>query len=808
MRIFLFLLLLIPGLLLSQKQPVDFDQKISSLTAQKGFFDYYWSEAEGKMYLSIPLDRLGKEFLYVNSLAAGLGSNDIGLDRNQLGGNRVVRFERSGNKVLLMESNLRYRAISDNENEKQSVADAFASAALAGFTINALNQQHLLIDITPLLLSDAHGVARKLKQNQQGHFKVDPKRSAVYLPRTKNFPENSEFEATITFSGEAKGRQLLSVTPNSNAFSLRMHHSFIKLPDDKYQPRVYDPRSGYFSLSFADYATPIDQPLNKKYIQRHRLEKVNPGAKTSPAKEPIVYYLDRGAPEPIRSALIEGASWWNQAFEAAGYENAFQVKLLPEDADPLDVRYNVINWVHRSTRGWSYGSSVTDPRTGEIIKGHVLLGSLRVRQDFLIAQGLVEAYGPNSDTPDPQLEAMALARLRQLSAHEVGHTIGLAHNFAASVDNRSSVMDYPHPYVTLGANGTPDFSEAYAVGIGEWDKRTILYGYQDFPKGTDEAKALQAVLAENEQLGLKYISDVDTRPTSSAQPQAHLWDNGKNPVEEMYRLQALRRYALDRLNTNNIAPGTPVSELERVFVPVYLMHRYQVEAVSKLIGGVNYNYAVKESGKSVNDYQTSAVDFKLQEQATSAMLSTLSPEYLQIPGKLEMQLYPPAQGYWRDREMFNPYTGRTFDPLSAATASAEHSLKYLLHPARLARVYEQEALGGPGLVAFLTNVEASLLKGASTIEGKKLREQQIGEMVYYRFIEHLLALAANDNILPAVRGIALHKLNNLDLNQLSEGQQALIGMLKEQFLRDPKAFKPSPAPKLPDGSPIGCNGMH
>jgi hypothetical protein len=794
-----------------KKEIPEFAEKIKTLDQHEGFFNYFWSEEEGKIYLEIAQDRLGKDFLYVNSLSAGLGSNDIGLDRNQLGDSRVVHFERSGPKVLLLQRNLDYRAVSENEDERQSVADAFARSALAGFKVAAKDDDRVLVDITPMLLSDAHGVASRLKRGKQGTFKVDADRSAIYLPRTKNFPKNSEFEALITFTGEATGKELRSVAPTSNAFSLRMHHSFVELPDNDYSPRVFDPRSGYYPVSYADYATPIDQPLTKRFIPRHRLEKEKPGAKLSDPVAPIVYYLDRGAPEPIRSALLEGASWWNQAFEAAGYRNAFQVKLLPEDADPLDVRYNVINWVHRSTRGWSYGSSVTDPRTGEIIKGHVLLGSLRVRQDFLIAQGLLNAYGKDGSTPDPRLEAMALARLRQLSAHEVGHTIGLAHNFAASTNERASVMDYPHPLAMLAADGEVDLTQAYATGIGDWDKRTILYGYQDFPEGKNEALALKEILGENERLGLRYISDSDTRPVGSAQPEGHLWDNGSDPVAELNRLGTLRQSALNRMDIYNIPNGMPLSELERVFVPVYLMHRYQVEAVAKLIGGLHYDYSVNSGSYNGAGYGVRAVDPEVQAGAISALLATLSPSYLDIPEKVRSLLYPPAQGYSRDRELFKPQTGSVFDPMAAATASAEHTLKYLLHHERLNRIQQQSALEEgdyPGLEQFLTDVEAMILKGAGKAEASSERSRQIGEQVYHRMVQHLLALAANADAAPTVRGNALLRLNNLSLDRLSPAQAALIRMQLNQFRENPESFKPSPAPQIPDGSPIGCGGPH
>ncbi|MBC6994967.1 zinc-dependent metalloprotease [Neolewinella lacunae] len=787
-------------------------EKTADMALSEGFFNYYWSDDEGKIYLEIA--RFGEEFLYVNSLAAGLGSNDIGLDRNQLGDSRVVAFERVGPRVLLKQRNLEYRAISDNADEANSVRDAFAQSVLEGFKVVAKTEDRCLIDLTPLLLSDAHGVIERLKRNKQGTYKVSADRSAIYPERTKNFPKNSEFEATITFTGEASGSQVRSVTPTSESFTLRMHHSFVELPDDQYRPRVFDPRSGYYERSYADYATPIDQPLIKRFITRHRLEKKDPTAAVSEAVEPIVYYLDRGAPEPIRSALLEGASWWNQAFEAAGYRNAFQVKILPEDADPLDVRYNVINWVHRSTRGWSYGSSVTDPRTGEIIKGHVLLGSLRVRQDFLLAQGLIKAYGADGITPDPRLEELALARLRQLSAHEVGHTIGLAHNFAASTNQRASVMDYPHPYVTL-EKGQVDFSQAYAVGIGEWDKQAIRYGYADFPVGTDEAAGLQAILTESDSLGLRYVSDPDARPAGSSQAEAHLWDNGADPIVEMNRLLVLRQHAMDNFGPENIPYGMPYSELESVFVPVYLMHRYQVEAVSKMIGGYTYDYAVREPDAPK---VITPVHPHRQEAALNVLLKSLSPEVLAVPHHVIALIPPPALGYSRNRELFNTRNGGGFDPLAMAAAACDNTLAFLLHPHRLARLVEQ---GTQYPQTQNLAISGYLERIASTLEDQ-VRQNKTGypaalaETAERRMVAHLLQLAADKSASEDVQAAALAAL--ISYRGRSEPRaylnlphgphyRYLITQINN-FLSDPGSVELRPALELPDGSPIGCGELH
>jgi hypothetical protein len=788
--------------------------KVKNMQKFPGYFTFHWDEKEGKIWLEI--DTFGVEFLYVNSLPAGIGSNDIGLDRGQLGQERVVKFSRSGNKVLLTHLNYGYRATSTNADERLAVEEAFAQSVLWGFKVEKTEGSKVLVDATSFLLQDAHNVIPRLKQSKQGAYKLEESRSAIYLSRTKNFPKNTEFEATLTFTGSPEGDWIRSVTPTPEVVTVRQHHSFVELPDGDFEPRVFDPRSGYFQTSYYDYSTPIDQPIVKRFITRHRLKKQNPSAAVSDPVEPIVYYLDPGTPEPIRSALLDGARWWNQAFEAAGYRNAFQVKMLPSDADPMDVRYNLIQWVHRSTRGWSYGASVIDPRTGEIIKGKVTLGSLRVRQDFLIAQGLLAAY-ENGDTPDPRLLEMALARLRQLSAHEVGHTLGLAHNFASSVNDRASVMDYPHPYITLGENGQLDFSKAYDDKIGEWDKRTILYGYQDFPKGTNVTQALDEILKENHRLGLRYLSDQDARPASGAAPLAHLWDNGPSPVDELRRLAKVRETALKNFGLNTIPNGTPLAELERILVPLYLAHRYQVEAVSKMIGGVNYAYAVKGfETKTDEKWKVTPVDDKTQQEALLALLETLDTRYLEIPANIRAVIPPQPIGYGRDRETFNSGMGLVFDPFAAAESSADNTISFLLNQERLARLIEQKA-ADPKRTMSVNYVIGQLLSRAFFNPRETVYREEIAWMVEKLTVKHLVALAADKTGNQQVTALALYELDQvandfvreLESEKVDERRAHLVYMLNEisQFRQRPKDFQPVKTPGLPDGSPIGCDGF-
>lgn len=777
------------------------DNRLKTMKAHKGYFDFYWDESSGKLLLAI--DQFDTELLYVNSLAAGVGSNDIGLDRGQLGKERVVKFTKIGPKVLLTQINYDYRAVSENQAERKSVEEAFAQSVLWGFKVEGEYDEKVLVDATSFLLRDAHNVIGSLKQTEQGVYKLDQSRSAIYLPRCKAFPKNTELEATLTFTGTPKGGFIRDVTPSPEAVTVRQHHSFIELPDDKYEPRIFDPRSGYFKISFQDYATPIDQPLTKRYITRHRLKKTNPSLSLSTPVEPIIYYLDPGAPEPVRSALLDGARWWNQAFEAAGYKDAFIVKILPEDADPMDVRYNLIQWVHRATRGWSYGSSVIDPRTGEIIKGHVSLGSLRVRQDFLIAQGLVNPYETGKPV-SKEMEAMALARLRQLSAHEVGHTIGLAHNFAASYNDRASVMDYPHPYIILKNDGSMDFSKAYDNKIGAWDKRTVLYGYQDFPKGTNIEKALNDILLENNKLGLKYISDQDARPLGGANPYAHLWDNGSDAIAEFNRLSALRKEALQNFDENSIAPNMPMASLEEVLVPLYLCHRYQMEAVSKLIGGVDYQYTVRLDGQGLHK----VVADQKQRDAISTLLESIKPNFLMLPKKVLALIPPKPVGYSRTRESFKSRTGVTFDPIAIAESSVSATLKAILHPQRANRLVQHHELGSNDLSFH------ELLTQLNTLgwnrEGNSY-EASLQRMSDQLILNQIMTLAMDKRATSQTQALCLLAVQNLEVQlkqekPYSEERKAhfLLALKKiKQFNEDPSDWKTVPPLDMPAGSPIG-----
>tara|TARA_B100001769_G_C22110848_1_gene600892 strand:+ start:158 stop:2611 length:2454 start_codon:yes stop_codon:yes gene_type:complete len=771
--------------------------KYDTLKSYFGFFNFFYDKKNDHIYLEV--EDLEKEFLYVNSLSEGIGSNDIGLDRGQLGGRRVVYFKKAGNKLLLIEPNQKYRANSENYLEKKSIEQAFAKSVIWSFPIKEVKGKSYIIDLNDFLLHDAHDVSDRLKNRKQGSYSVNKSRSSIELSRTKAFPKNIEFDIQLTLTGKPEGSLIKSVTPSADAVTVNQHHSFIKLPPLDFKMRKFDPRSGANSFKFYDYATPVNEPTLKEYVVRHRLEKKDHTLEMSLPVEPIIYYLDNGTPEPVRTALLEGGRWWNEAFENIGFKNAFQVKMLPNDADPLDVRYNVIQWIHRSTRGWSYGASIIDPRTGEILKGHVSLGSLRIRQDFMIALGLTESPFKKGYNKENDALEMALSRIRQLSAHEIGHTLGFAHNFSASANNRSSVMDYPHPKLEI-INGKISYKNAYDTGIGEWDKISVAYSYSDFSDEMDEEIALQKILENSYNDGHRFISDFDSRPIGGAHPKSHLWDNGDDATLELNNLLKIRRIAMNQFSLDHLRSGENYSILEDRLVPIYFLHRYQVEAVVKLIGGLNYDYGVKSN----ISYKVSPVNKNDQKTALKALLKSISPSELRIPKNLHSILGPRTFGNLRNRESFGSQSGVSFDYLGIANSLSDAIIGMILNPQRVTRLIQQEAIYN-NQFKFNEVLKEMINSTFKTTETNNYN-MSIKEINQYNLLKHLMILSNEQNIYPQVRAEIYNvfdellkwlkknpdfKYSNFYVNQLN------------QFKLQPDLFSPLETERIPDGSPIG-----
>ncbi len=819
------------------------EERTAGMQKLDGYFPLYWDERTGSLWLEI--GRFHTDFLLATGLAAGLGSNDIGLDRGQEGGGKVVSFERIGPRVLMVEGNESFRSSSANPAERRSVEDSFAKSVLWGFTVGAESNGRVLVDATDFFLRDGEGAGNRLGTGAAA-YRLDRTRCAVYLPRTKAFPKNTEVEVTLTFTNESGGGRggggggpaqgpppivvptpaaaaaaaagrggaptggggrggglfsgtVASVTPTAEAVTLREHYSLVELPDGNYRPREDDPRAGYSGLTFVDYSVPIGEPMVKHYIRRHRLQKKDPNAAISEAVNPIRYWVDPGAPRDVQQALLEGARWWNQAFEAAGFRNAFQVEVLPDGADPMDIRYNMINWVHRSTRGWSTGATVTDPRTGEIIKGTVTLGSLRDRQDYLIFEGLLSPYTLGNEKPE-LLYQTALARIRQLAAHEVGHTLGLGHNYYDSTQGWISVMDYPHPQDKLRADGTVDVTDAYPARIGEWDKVTINYGYRELPAG-DEKAALTKILDDAWAKDLRYMTNQDL----GTHPRVDQWSNGVNQADELNRIMKIRRAALNRLGEHSIRNGAPMATIEEPLVPIFMYHRYSVESASASLGGLDFIYGIRGDGRTAVKWESAAN----QRKALEALAATLKPSELTVPKQVLDAIPPRPPGYGMHRELFPRTTGDGFDPLSPATVASDVTIGFVLQLDRAARMVAQHAVDPslPGLDEVIDRLARAVFD-APTATAYEAEVRRAEERVFVDRVIWLATGSANAE----VRAIASWKLTKLAARlkadaaggELEQAQRTLLASDIQRFLDRPAdPIRIMPAPSAPPGAPIG-----
>jgi len=837
LRLIAALLLCVTGAASAQARGLpSIADKTAGMTAMPGFFNLYWDDAAGKLYWEI--DKLDTEFLYQVSMASGLGSNPVGIDRGQLGGTAVLMAKKTGPRVLLVEPNYRFQARSNNADEKESVRDAFAPSVHWGFDVVAQTGKSVLVDATAFFMRDARGVIETIAARQQGRFQLDASRSALYPERIKSFPNNNEIEAVLTFTSNAPGPLVNGVAASGETITLREHHSLVKMPDGDYTPRFADPRIGASGPNVMDFAKPINEDVFVRFVARHRLRKKNPAAARSEAVNPIVYYVDPGVPEPVRTALVDGTKWWNQAFEAAGYINAFRVEVLPAGVDPDDIRYNMIHWTHRKTRGYSYGGSVVDPRTGEIIRGNVNLGSLRLRQDYLHGEGMVAPFGAGSsagngagssagngagnganDESDgladaPNFEYLAavaengdalklsLDRVRQLAAHEVGHTLGFPHNYLGSAIGRESVMDYPAPLVKITPQGNLDLSDAYPQRIGEYDKLAITWLYQDFPPGTNEPEALKKIAEDGLKRGLKFMGYTNNNFIGAAHQFASVWDNGANLVDQLQVELKVRQIGLDKFGPQVIRPGEPMSKLEYVLLPLYMHHRFQLRSAAQSIGGADYSYALRGDGQK----PFTIVPGAEQRRALDVILSTLTVGFSALPERIIQMIPPPADRH-DEGEGFEHRTDVIFDPLAAAEGSAAFSVGEILNPQRMARLVSFGSMGDyPTLEEVVDKLVAATWNAPAPAD--KYRTQVL-RVIQRATMDEMMTMATRADNSPEVRAVLSDRLGKLaarlEAQTTRSAHEATAAADIRRWERRVERTTPGPALKLPAGDPIGAS---
>ncbi|MGI9141383.1 MAG: zinc-dependent metalloprotease [Gemmatimonadaceae bacterium] len=774
--------------------------RTAGMEKRDGFIPIYLDDKQGKLLLELPRDSM--RVLMFFGLATGLGSNPIGLDRGANGDNFVTRFDKNGERVLVVFENWNYRSsAADNPAHVRTILESFPPSTSGSLPVLASENGKILVDATDFIMRDWNDVAGTLQRSDEGSYSVARDRSGIYREYTRAFPGNTEIDVSLTFTTSGRpGPTVSMIVPDGKSLTLRQHISLLQLPDDGYRPRVLDPRMGFFGIRFHDYAQPIQNSLEVRWIARYRLERTDPADPRSPIRDPLVFYIDRGIPEPVRTATREGVQWWADAFDAAGLRGALRVEDLPEGADPLDARYNVVQWENRHERGWSIGGSLGDPRTGELLKAMARMDSHRARTDYNLYAGLMGADAAAADT------AFVLARVRQVTAHEIGHTLGIAHNYIASTYERGSVMDYPPPRVRLNAAGEIDISAAYDVGPGEYDILALRWGYGIFPPATEE-DSLRAIVAEGLRKGLLFLSDADARPEFASDPRTNLWDDAANAMEFLQHQMAVRRVAMSRFGLRNIRVGEPVALLQERFVPVYLMHRFAINSLAKTIGGMEYHNAMRGDGQQA----TRPIPAAEQRRALNALLGALSPAELAIPDTIISLLGPRPFSFGGSVELFSSRTRPVFDELGAARTLSQMVVDAVLQRERAARLIQFASRGANPLTLSETidALSANWARPAASESGKNAALRRV---VQRAVADRMLLLAADREASAETRSLVelkmtAHRNRARTLatsgSELDRAHWTSIAGDFTRWLERQELPTPTPALRAPPGDPFG-----
>jgi len=698
-----------------------------------------------KVLLEIPADRLDKDFLHQSVLATGLGT--LGLDRGQLGGSVVVRFTRRGKRVLMVRDNWNVRAQGANAAAARAVAEGFGTSVVASFPIESEANGTMVVDATSFFLSDTYGIAESVRRGQQGTPRFDAARSWIDATRTKAFPKNTEVHAVLTFAVDNPGPALRRTTPDPSSLTMELHHSLVELPPaDGFRAREGDPRSGVNGPQFYDFAQGFEGTYRDAIAGRWRLIPKDPaaymrGELTEPVT-PIVYYMDPAIPSPYREAFREGGLWWNKTFEAAGFRNAFQIRDLPADADPMDARYNMIYWIHRTGPGPSVGPSLADPRTGEILRTVVRMDSWRSLVDYNIYAGMLPAAGPQG--LGMSAEAFTMWRRRQHTAHEIGHTLGFPHNYFAHAQGRTSVMDYPFPLISLTPRGELDLSKAYAPAGGAWDTLTVRYGYTWFPNAEAEKAGLDRIIKEGLAKGIRFVADQHADASGSL-PEATRWVEGATMFDAVQRTSAVRRHLIDRFDERAIKPGEPMYLLNMRFAHVYLHHRYSLEGLVKYVGGMDFRYAMRGDGQA----PTTIMPAASQRRALTMALDALEPAALAVPERV-LALIPPAPPGGDESTAWLGYAGTALDQISLAGGLATEVIENLFERDRIGRLvlFSARDASNPSLDEVTrTVIDRTWGAPASPNAGAQALRRTVQQVV----LNTLLDRAADPQALPDVR---------------------------------------------------------